>query len=695
MFEVDDAGAIMDVPHRSGIVIPYYAPNGSLLQVKGKPFGRIRWLDTPKATAFHGRVKSPRYGQPKNTGIQVYFPPLVDWEDVLADPTRPIIITEGEAKAITACLNGYICIALGGVYNFAEAGRLVPVLEQVNWLKRPVALIYDSDAATNPDVLAAEARLVDELGTQRRAAIRIVRLPDEGGDKVGLDDFLHKNGAEALDKLIEQANDLGALDAKVIGLNRHVAWIQQEDGVYELSSGLIIRRESFTNGSQYSTLVHMVAAGPKAAPKAVGVAASWLKHPHAQRYAQLLFRPGEGATVQGDHGTGLNLWTGWNAEPGDVGPWLRLGEYVLGKEQNAVARELPIKLFAYKAQNPQFKIPIALVLTGPQGSGKTMWIDAVREAFQPYSSPVEPGALASDFHPWLEKSVFATINEMDVPTMYKNAEMLKALITDSNRMLNDKFRIIRKIKSPTFYAISSNYSGVGAGFGADDRRLLSIECPGPGPQQLYDDVLTWLARGGAKHLMHWLLSYDLEGWQPPKHAPVTASKRMAYVEGMTPIQLLANDMRGSTYNTILMWLDTAAQYASALEIGDSARAAEGRAILQGLNHIQVRPWYTSEELSMIFAPVLEQVYAIKQRGQIGPTTPGLVSRQLRDNGIPFLVNRDDPDGFNWQGRMRQYLIISDFEEWQDRPISQADFERNMRNWPTYAQVKAQQRGQRK
>lgn len=696
MFEVDDAGAIMDVPHRSGIVIPYYAPNGSLLHVKGRPFGRIRWLDTPKATAFHGRVKAPRYGQPKNTGIQVYFPPLVDWESVLADPTVPIIITEGEAKALTACLNGYICIALGGVYNFAEAGQLVPVLANANWLKRPVALIYDSDAATNPDVLAAEARLVDELGTQRRAAVRIVRLPDDGGAKVGLDDFLHTNGVAALDKLIEQANDLGALDAKVIGLNRHCAWIQQEDGVYELASGLIIRRESFTNGSQYSTLVHMVASGPKAAPKAVSVAASWLKHPHAQRYSQLLFRPGEGATVRGAHGTALNLWTGWNAEPGDASPWLRLGEYLFSKEGNAEVRDMPLKLMAYKAQNPQEKIPLTLVLTGPQGSGKTLWADLVVEAFGPYSSPVNPGQLKSDFHPWLEKSVVATINEMDVATLRENAQILMALISDENRMLNDKFRVIRPVRSPTFYIITSNYTGVGAGFTHDDRRMVAIECPGHGPQELYDAVWAWRKAGGAKQLMHFLLGYDLEGWKPPQRAPLTASKRMAYVEGMTPIQLLANDMRASTRNTILLWLDTAASYAAALEVaGDAGKAAQGRAILQGLNHIQVRPWYTSEELSMIFAPVLEQVYAIKQKGQIGPTTPGLVSRQLRDSGIPFLVNRDDPDGFDWQGRMRQYLIISDFDEWQDKPIGQKDFERAMRNWPTYAEVKRQQRGQRK
>src|SRR5690606_12717041 len=153
---------------------------------------------------------------------------------------------------------------------------------------------------------------------------------------------------------------------------------------------------------------------------------------------------------------------------------------------------------------------------------------------------------------------------------------------------------------------------------------------------------------------------DLQGWTPPRRAPMTAAKRMSYREGMTPVQLLADDMRTSSYNTLLYWIDLADQYGAKLEVGgDVARVAEGRAIREAITYIQVRPWYTAEELATLFPTVMAQVYSVS-RGQT--MTPGLLGRALRDSGIPFLVNRDNPDGFMWQGRVRQYLVISQFED---------------------------------
>ena len=687
-FETPNAAAVLaGVQQRPGIILPYWTPDRQIMRINDLPFGRVRWLDTPKSSGFHGKQKAARYGQPPGTGVQVYFPPVLDWAAVLADPTLPVIITEGEAKGIVATLAGYRCVALGGVYSFADRGELVAVLAGAKWQKRPVAIIYDSDAATNPNVLAAEARLVEELGTNRGADVRIVRLPDDGGAKMGLDDFLNAKGTEALDRLIQSASSLGALDSKIIGLNRTCAWIDQERGVYDLETGLVITKADFVNGSRFSTLTHIVASTQQASVKTISVSERWLKHPHAQRYSQILFRPGEGLVVEGEHGRALNQWTGWNEEPGDVGPWLELTDFLFGKDTQEEVRALPLRLMAYKAQNPQEKIPLALVLTGPQGSGKTLWLETVRDAFAPYSAAISPSALASEFFPWMEKSVFATINELDVETMRRHAQILMALISDERRQLNDKYRVMREINSPTLYGISSNYSGVGSGFTHDDRRIISVQCPKAGAEAFYDRVWNWRHGGGARRLMYFLLNYDLQGWRPPRRAPATAAKRMAYREGMTPIQMLAEDMQTSGVNTLIYWIDLADQWAAQEELSsDPQRQSMARAVRDGVRNIQVRPWYTAEELTLIFPSVLSQVYATSRRDMVW--TPGQMSRQLRDSGIPFLVNYDNPDGFQWQGRTRQYLVISAFEDWA-APIGQADFERAMRNWPNYAQIKAQ------
>jgi len=65
---------------------------------------------------------------------------------------------------------------------------------------------------------------------------------------------------------------------------------------------------------------------------------------------------------------------------------------------------------------------------------------------------------------------------------------------------------------------------------------------------------------------------------------------------------------------------------------------------------------------------------------------GRISRELRESGIPYLVSADDPRGFHWQGRIRQFLVVAEFDDWRE-PITQADFERLMANWPQYQQVR--------
>ena len=79
-----------------------------------------------------------------------YFPPLVDWQGLASDPTQPLLITEGEKKALAACQAGLSCLALAGVWNWRaklDTGeRLVlPGLDQIMRKGRTVELVPDSD----------------------------------------------------------------------------------------------------------------------------------------------------------------------------------------------------------------------------------------------------------------------------------------------------------------------------------------------------------------------------------------------------------------------------------------------------------------------------------------------------------------------------------------------------------------------
>ena len=76
----------------------------------GKPFGYVR-LKRDKPRMKHG--KPIKYESPKESQNRAYFPPGT--RGALADPTKPLILTEGEKKAAKADQEGFPCIGLTGV----------------------------------------------------------------------------------------------------------------------------------------------------------------------------------------------------------------------------------------------------------------------------------------------------------------------------------------------------------------------------------------------------------------------------------------------------------------------------------------------------------------------------------------------------------------------------------------------------
>ncbi|HKV83225.1 MAG TPA: DUF3854 domain-containing protein [Ktedonobacterales bacterium] len=698
MFSVEDASAVHpDFKAIPALVMPYFDASGEVMTwgADAQPFCRVRYLDPPAQRGFVA-TKPQRYAQPKGSGCHAYFAPIVDWRAVRDDPRQPVVLTEGEKKGLAGVLQGFPVVALGGVYNFMDGEALLPELDAFNWKGRDVYVCFDSDAVTNPNILAAEARLVDELQRRRGAHCFLVRLPQphSGGvsdAKVGLDDFLAASGAAAFESLISQAPALGALDAKVVALNKSCAWIERESLVYDLETRLFIQKDAFTNGSRFSALEHITVGGKqRTAPKHISVAATWLKHPHAQRFREILFRPGEGRTCEGEHGaTALNMWEGWETEPGDVTPFLQLSEFLFSN-MAPEHRDLPLKLLAYKAQHPDEKIPLALVLIGQQGCGKTLWGETVRDAFAPYGVDVTPSSLSGEFQGWLERSLVALINEAKGEDILKASETLKALISDLKRPMNEKYRPVRQVNTYTSYIITSNRRAVGS-YSADDRRMIVVDCPNkmttPEGQALYDTLGqrtgAWYHGGGPKHLLHYLLHLDLKGWRPPASAPMTPEKYLAYMEALTPVQRLAEDMRTASEHTIKLWLDQACAWARIHELSNNTGvAAMARATLENVAGYHIRPWYTPEELALMFPAIMDQMLGSKY----DKTTPsGRISRELREAGVPYLVNADDPRGFKWKGQIRQYLVVAEFDDWQ-APLHQADFERLMAMWPTYAQL---------
>jgi hypothetical protein len=178
------------------LVFPYYDLDGKpTVYVRVKP-------DNPRTDR---KTKKPvKYEAPKGKRPQAYFPPLIwrTWKS--ADP---LLITEGEKKALCACQHGFPTIGLSGVWSWKTKDTpILAELEKIPWRGRLVYIAFDSDRTTNDNVQTAEACLADAL-IERGAIVRVVELqPGPSGEKTGVDDFFARGGTvDEFRELIDRA----------------------------------------------------------------------------------------------------------------------------------------------------------------------------------------------------------------------------------------------------------------------------------------------------------------------------------------------------------------------------------------------------------------------------------------------------------------------------------------------------------
>jgi hypothetical protein len=200
------------------LVLPYH-------DLAGKPTGyHVIRPDSPRRkrpAEANGQAAGPQLHDPKRGKLKVvkfevprgelnrlYIPPGTA-DRLAADPTAPVLITEGPVKALAGHLAGFIVVGLNGITGWSlrrtpedkAAGYsrvLIPNLDQFNQLRgRKVYVVADSDARDNGDVEREAHALARALADRWSADARVAVLPcGPGGSKLGLDDFLEANRAD-------------------------------------------------------------------------------------------------------------------------------------------------------------------------------------------------------------------------------------------------------------------------------------------------------------------------------------------------------------------------------------------------------------------------------------------------------------------------------------------------------------------
>lgn len=189
---------------RGAIEYPYIGFDG-----RPDGFSALRFLG--EAIGFEPteeQERPPKSWQARGSATPAYLSPLwrgPSWLTVAHDTSIPIYLTESVAKATAGCIHGFPTIGFTSVHTWHVKGHdevFVKYLDEFDFNGRIVGVVFDSDAATKPQVLQAEEKLRAALAS-RGARVMIVRLPPtKDGKKQGLDDYLAHESADAFRKII-------------------------------------------------------------------------------------------------------------------------------------------------------------------------------------------------------------------------------------------------------------------------------------------------------------------------------------------------------------------------------------------------------------------------------------------------------------------------------------------------------------
>jgi hypothetical protein len=191
------------------LLIPQHRPDESVWGYQSRP-------DSPRETKAGAVVK---YETPAGQRNGIDIPPGI--REQIGDPAVPLLVTEGSRKADAAVSAGLACVSVAGVWNWRgsnRAGGKVAVGDwhDFAWNGRRVVLAFDSDATRKREVQAALRALAGYLET-KDAMVEYLHLPDLGGGKCGLDDYLAAEGAGGIWELVRP--ELPALTRETVALS--------------------------------------------------------------------------------------------------------------------------------------------------------------------------------------------------------------------------------------------------------------------------------------------------------------------------------------------------------------------------------------------------------------------------------------------------------------------------------------------
>lgn len=225
----------------------------------------------------------------------------------------------------------------------------------------------------------------------------------------------------------------------------------------------------------------------------------------------------------------LNTWRGWPMQPaaGTCERLLELIEYLCSAEDNA--REVYqwlLKWMAYPLQHPGAKMSSAVIMHGPQGTGKSTVFQCLAKIYGDYATVLNQRGLEDKFNAdWVDSKLFILAEEVVTRAeMWHIKNELKELVTGEWIRVNPKNIAAYRQRNQVNIAYNSNENQP-LPLDNDDRRHCVIYTPPALGEDYYDEVFLEIEAGGVAAFYDYLIKLDLAGFHPKKRPPMTESKR--------------------------------------------------------------------------------------------------------------------------------------------------------------------------
>lgn len=470
-----------------------------------------------------------------------------------------ILLAEGYATAATL----YEATGLAAVVAF-DANNLLPVAEAIaRRFKRARILVCADDdfigkcaECGKPTPVAAElcthcgephGRHNTGVQSAQAAAIAV-----EGAHAVPV--FEQDRG----DRKLTDFNDLAVLHGGAAGLAVVRDQIQARLRQLNWPTGANARAEHHINGGggdgvdppepefhfdlsrllEHFTLIYgtdtvfdgvrksIVGLGPLRSAAGRTLVRTWLEHGDRRTVLpeQVGFDP-----AGRDEAIACNLWAGWPtlAKKGECSALLRILEHLCSREDRP--REVlawVLKWMAYPLQHPGAKMQTALLMHGPEGTGKNTVFGALRQAYGRYGFTFTQVELESQFNGIFSGKLFGIGNEVvSRAELYHQQGRMRNMITEPEWPINEKNLPARMEANHCNLVFFSNRIDI-AKLDPDDRRYCVVWTPEPAAASLYLQAKSELAAGGAAAL-HWHLLHEVDttGFDEHSKPPMTRAKR--------------------------------------------------------------------------------------------------------------------------------------------------------------------------